>query len=773
MVYDKTPHPMAGGTWITLPDGAPGATATGGAPRTTGAWFRRRFSAGAGDKREILLSASTRYALFVNGAYVHNGPCKGDFWRQYYDRLDLSPYLKAGQNELLLQVVNYSTAESDALGTADGGPSAVAAKPTGPLLLVVEAGGEGKAALCTSLPGWEVQPDVSTEWIFHGATWYVGANQRIDGAKLPRDGGWQPAKATFGVQEDSPWGEFTPFTLKARPIPQLFARERKFVRQVPTRTGENGFLLAKGGEAPANSSVAAELDAGEEVTGYLRLKVSGGRGATIRVTYAECYTIDGQKGQRDDWERGELAGYHDEFLPSGHGDRFQTFWFRTFRFIRVEVRTGAEPCRIEGIDFIDTAYPLERVTEVRSAANPWVEALHHISANTLQRCMHETYEDCPYYEQLQYTQDTRLEMLFTYALAADPRMARRTIEDYQHSLLPEGILQSRYPSRKPQVIPGFALHWIFMLEDYHKQTGDVAFVRRYRATVDAVLDWFERRMDEATGLFHSLEHWPYFDWVDGWENGVPTAALEGPSTLLNLALVLGLKAGAEVMRLSSRPAVAEEYEARAAAIAEAVERLCWDEAEGLYREGPNFREFSQHGQVFAVLAGLATGERAKAMMERALADKSLKQCSFTMLYYLFRALEAAGLYDRTRELWAKWTVLLELGCTTVPEVPDAPRSECHAWGALALWDFPRYFLGVRQQGPGWQGVRIEPRCLWLNDCAGQAATPRGPVKVSWKAEGGTFQISGELPQGLIGELVLPDGSTQPIGGAFAAQCPLG
>ena len=774
MSQPKPQHPLSGGRWIGLPASELATLAPGGAPHTTSAWFRRVFAHTPGTRKELLLSASTRYALFVNGVYLHNGPCKGDFWRQHYDRIDLTDHLVAGQNVLCLQVVNFSTAESDNLGCADGGPSAALSKPTGPLLLVVDLG-EGEN-LSTAAGGWQALPDRSNQWLYYQPTWYVGSNQRIDGSQLPAGWplatgeGWPAAADAFAVDEDSPYGEMTPFCLRERPIPLLYARERAFVRQFPARPGENGFALLGDGAVPAGQTAVAEIDAGELVTGYLRLRVSGGAGAVIHVTYAECYVTDEGKGQRDDWEHGVIQGYYDEFLPSGHGDRFQTFWFRTFRFLRVEVTAAGEDCRVEAIDFLDTAYPLERVTEVVSQANPWVAALHHISANTLARCMHETYEDCPYYEQLQYTQDTRLEMLFTYALSADPRMARRTIEDFHSSLLPEGILQSRFPSRKPQVIPGFALHWIFMLEDYHAQTADAALLGRYRTTVDTVLDWFDRRVNRATGLFDSTEHWPYFDWVEDWKNGVPNAVWAGPSTLANLLLILGLRSGARVMALTGRTALGEEYEARARAVADAVERTAWDEAEGLYREGPDFNEFSQHAQVFAVLAGLAQGERARRVLERALDDPSLKQCSFTMLYFLFRALEMAGMYDRTRVLWGKWTKLLDLGCTTVPEIPDQPRSECHAWGALALWDFPRYFLGVRSAEAGWQSVVIEPRCLWLGDCAGQVATPHGSVKVAWSVKDGMFFIAGELPGGLAGEMVLPDGTRQPIGGAFAARC---
>ena len=36
-------------------------------------------------------------------------------------------------------------------------------------------------------------------------------------------------------------------------------------------------------------------------------------------------------------------------------------------------------------------------------------------------CAHETYMDCPYYEQMMYVGDTRLEVLTTYAISRDDR----------------------------------------------------------------------------------------------------------------------------------------------------------------------------------------------------------------------------------------------------------------------------------------------------------------------------------------------------------------
>ena len=76
-------------------------------------------------------------------------------------------------------------------------------------------------------------------------------------------------------------------------------------------------------------------------------------------------------------------------------------------------------------------------------------------------------------------------------------------------------------------------------------------------------------------------------------------------------------------------------------------------------------------------------------MEKVLTDESLVPCSFMQRFYLFRALEAAGMYERTEGLWQTWQDFLDLGCTTFPETPYSPRSDCHGWSALPLWEFGR------------------------------------------------------------------------------------
>jgi len=777
--------------WLSARDPEYGPERTGPVSNNEVAYFRCAFALSEPAALLLSVSAHSRYRLWVNGEAVLSGPCKGDRWRHYYETVDVSRYLTVGDNVIAVKVVAYGPYESQPPGW--GGPFSVTANAAGPCLIAsgkcLAVDGRVLADVATGKPGdgWLVCNDEAVGWEAYGPTHFMGAMERVDGTKLPRDwnravrpgGDWRAPHRRWQA-DGRPYGIIPPFPLSERPIPLLYEIERSFVRDIvsarsdaePISFGPDG-RAAQPAEIPPRSRRAVILDAGELTTGYMRVDVEGGRGSRVRILYAESFSSrreDGfpVKGKRDDAERFDLIGQEDVYLPSGGRDTYEPFWFRTFRFVRIEVETGEEPLLLHPPLYRETGYPLEATSAADSSAS-WIKPLWEVSLRTLQRCMHETYEDCPYYEQLQYAMDTRLQILFTYSASADTRLALRAIDDYAASLLPEGILQARFPCEESQVIPTFSLHWILMIDDYYWQTGDTGVIRRYRSTIDAVLDWFDRKIGPS-GLVERLGYWEFIDWVEEWEalNGAPTATLSGPSAIHNLVYAYTLRTAAGLSRLAAREETACEYEKRAADILAAVHAHCWSEAEGLYREGPGLAQFSQHAQVWAVLAGLAEGEQGRLLMERMLERDDLLRCSYAMSYYLFRALEKCGLYHETERLWEPWKELLTLNLTTWPEDPFMQRSDCHGWGALPLYEFTRCLLGVHADLPGWKAIRIAPNCLSLDDMEGQAATPSGTVRVGWSREASGLAVFGESPEGIPLRVVLPDGSTHsfPDGGRF-------
>src|SRR6185369_14956698 len=102
-------------------------------------------------------------------------------------------------------------------------------------------------------------------------------------------------------------------------------------------------------------------------------------------------------------------------------------WWRTFRYLEITVTTRDQPLTLERLALRETGYPFEQVARFHSS-DPALDRIWDIGWRTLRVDAHETFMDSAYWEQLQYTGDTRLEMLITYAVSGDARLARQAID---------------------------------------------------------------------------------------------------------------------------------------------------------------------------------------------------------------------------------------------------------------------------------------------------------------------------------------------------------
>jgi hypothetical protein len=709
----------------------------------------------------VNISADSRYRLFVNGVSVCAGPCKGDANVWYYETVDLSEYLVDGENVITASVLRYPT-----------------------------DGGYNVSVWRTPLPFFYIDgPEPFTT----DGTWKSYINNNIEVFGNPRQANflycYEKAKGDISLAgwmsagyDDSHWASVKPYSifqisrtvspgdLSPRPIPLMFETERRFVsvkriRQSVCGEGSWNELLCNDVPLiiPANVKEIVEIDAGELTTGYLQSTLINGTGAKITTLCSEAYvyavndTPQSTKGDRTDSENGILEGYEDFYTAAGYGrnglpEKYETFWFRTFRFIRLEIETADEELTITRFGYRETGYPLDVKTHVTTSAPEFLQ-IWNISVRTLRRCMHETYEDCPFYEQLQYTMDTRSQILFTYNISADDRMARRTIDDFSRGQLPCGLLPDRHPSYDVNVIIGFNFYYVLMLHDHMMYFGDKALIKKYMATVDKMLAFFDRNLDErglvsqVGGLLMRHKYWSYIDWVEGWDTGVPNAIKYGPLTMESLLYVYGLTYAAELAEYVGRSGVAEEYRTRAEAVKAAVLKHCIGK-NGLLQDGPGVDEYSQHCQVFAVLTELLPTMESVKLMEAVLADETLAKCSVSFAFYMFRALEKAGMYERTKAQWEPWRKMLEYNLTTCCETIDNPRSDCHAWGSIILYELPAVILGVRPAKPGYAAITVNPNPSWLESVSGDVYTPKGIVSVSWKRDGERIKLKVTVPEGV-------------------------
>lgn len=377
---------------------------------------------------------------------------------------------------------------------------------------------------------------------------------------------------------------------------------------------------------------------------------------------------------------------------------------------------------------------------------------------TLENCMMETYMDCPYYEQLQFAMDTRLEALFTYAVSNDHALAGKALLDFHYGMQPEGLTAGKYPSAYLQILSTFSLHYIYMIWEYYQQTGEYETIRCCLGDIDRILDYFDARIGED-GLVGHLGFWEFVDWQADWAEfaGSPRALQQGPSTIINLMYAYGLFCGSRLFDEIGRKGLAEEYRLRRDAVLGAVGKRCWDEEKEMYREGPKCRQYTQHAQAWAVLNGLEDGGCAQRILTNAREDGKVLKCTFSTAYEWFRALEKAGMYQDLGEGLKDWIQLLELDCTTCPETPKEARSDCHAWSALPIYEMVRVFAGVQQEGIGWGKVRIAPHSDLLPDLMGQVITPAGIIELEYRRCLGKMKYRLVIPKGMRAEFVFPEG----------------
>jgi hypothetical protein len=387
--------------------------------------------------------------------------------------------------------------------------------------------------------------------------------------------------------------------------------------------------------------------------------------------------------------------------------------------------------------------------------------------------------DAPYWEQMQYVGDTRIQALISYAMTGDSRLARQAITNIDASLVPEGLTQSRYPSRLPQFIPPFSLLWVDMLHDYWMYVNDEPLVRNILPHTRGVIDWYAAHL-RPDGLLGKVRWWEFADWTKGYPNGVPPQEADGGSTLLTLQFIEALRDAAELEeRYGSRERVAN-YQKMIREASAALNKFNWDTRYGVYADTLTKKSYSQQANVLAVWLDVAPPTERSAVLQRVLAshedretqfdDKTvpaMSQMSYYFRFYLSRALERAGLADRYVDELAPWYDMLKLGLSTWAEQPEPTRSDCHAWSASPNYDLLTVVAGIHPDAPGFASVRIEPHLGKLTHLNASMPHADGEIRVSYlRAEKG-MAATIVLPKGLSGKLVwqgrsypLHDGSQQ-------------
>lgn len=646
------------------------------------------------------ISADQRFKLYLDGQLIHVGPARGDAQHWFAEQGTLPP-LDSGSDHTLIAVVwNFGR----------WAPMAQCTVRTG---FFFECEG-------LSTPGaWQVAPFPGLDFSMQHS--HIG-NFYID------IGPGEVVSTSFDIElllkldyeapnviSSAEWREHnrggTPWFLIPRSLPTI---------PIP----EPGPLAVATGLA-----AQFEFDLGTLRAGYPIFAVSNPHASplSIHVTFAEArQTPTGEKRHRDDKDGTQIRGIQDTLIVAPQSTlTWEPLWWRTARFIALSADASFD---IVGSAWRDrgTSLVCEALFE---SDNAMVQAIAPVALRTLELCAEETYFDCPYYEQLQYAGDTRIQALCGYYLSPRRELQRQAIDQFFWSIGDHGFTMSRYPSRQAQVIPPFSLFWVLMVFDAWMHDPDFSptpylaacerIVEQFHANAADSIDW---DFDTGNGF------WPFCDWVPDWRGGVPPGGLS-----------------AEVHQLTALWA------------STALKRMKGQEP-GTPSRPPRRPDepMSEHAEAIWRCIQREHGITPDPWPEL---DDHTPRCTYYFSYYRHMAMAPD---DYLGEL-GPWQDMLDIGLTTFAENPEPTRSDCHGWSAHPILGFHQFIAGITSLAPGWAKVGVAPKLGHLPGFRSVIPHPQGklvveacpdwiaidspvPVQLVWKGrnlelEGGSHRIS--------------------------------
>lgn len=728
--------------------------------------YRLSFEAGEAAEVRIHVTADERYVLFLDGEEIGRGSDRGDAENWFFETYDV--FVAKGKHLLVAQVRSLGDKSPLAQMTAQHG------------LLLCPQDPSWQPKIGTGHAGWEAKVVEGFSFLHPLVSWGTGWNQEIDARKLDwaalygEGEGWLPASIglkgmALGVNDRTPVhllrpSMLPPMLLQPRQegivVRHISAPSEGPTHAIPILSADDliaehvGWMRLLEGdplEIPARVRRRILLDMGDYVCAYPRLSLRGGRDSRVRIHWQESlYTtaMGHEKENRDEiegkyfntaWDNQDGIG--DCFISDGPPRTFDTLWWQAGRYVEILIETGEAPLTIASLAFYETHYPYEFTAEF-DASDSRLTQIIPIMRRVLEMCSHETYMDCPFYEQLQYIGDTRLQVLVTYTQTDDDRLARKALTMFDASRRLNGLTQSRYPSNVLQIIPPFSLWYVAMLHDFALWRGDFDFLRPLMIGARGILDGYRSVIDQD-GLLGPVDGWNFVDWVPGWYAGMPKDAAHGKSGILNLHLIYTLRLAAELEQWLEEPEMATRHRRTADQLENAVNARFWSEERGLYANDLDQTQFSEHAQCLALLSDSVPADRRERVFQ-GLLEAELDRTTIYFSHYLFETYRLLGRPDRILDRIPLWFDHVKSGLKTTIESPEPTRSDCHAWGAHPLYHYYATFLGIRPTAPGFTEVEIKPLVGSLRYASGTMPTPHGDLSVRVK----DGEVTVRLPEGV-------------------------
>ncbi len=366
------------------------------------------------------------------------------------------------------------------------------------------------------------------------------------------------------------------------------------------------------------------------------------------------------------------------------------------RYIKITVERTTRPIRLFDFSFrASTSADLSVLNPV-TKTDDLLCKIDLVATNTLKECMQTFFEDGPKRDRRLWIGDLRLEALANYYTFNNLEIVKRCLylfaagECNNSGFLPSFVYETPYYHSGTTHIEDYALLYVVSVCDYYEHTGDISVVNDLLGICKSQLESFRATLDENLIATKQDGWFAFIDWCPGLEC---MTALQG-------VYLYTLDRFAELLKAIGD----EEYQKYFTLISQ-VRCSCrnhlYDESKNVFINSSDNNQLSVHSQVWMILGGTITGDKAKALLNLCLDNKDFKQpVTPYMRHYVIEAMLKLDMKDAAVKYLKKfWGGMVELGADTFWEayIPDdlefSPYNDrminslCHAWSCS-----PSYFI---------------------------------------------------------------------------------
>ncbi len=586
-----------------------------------------------GESVLMKITADDYYKLYINGEYVTEGPAPSYHTSRFYNKIDITPFLRKGKNTVAAHIYYQG------------------------LINRVWQSGDNRFGIACLVNGENLTWKYKKLHAFSGYTMGYDTAFSEDFDSRLYDENWKTADF-----DDSDWAPMTEKKHDYTFCPQS-SKQLSVYSLVP------------------KTKIGNAYDFGTEVVGCLKIKARGKSGDKITIRCGEELNGDGSV-------RYDIRAYckYEEVWTLSSGEcTYENYEYKAFRY--VELLSGE--AEILSFEVLARHYPFDDNFCVLRSDDKTLVDIFNICKNAVKWGSQEGFLDCPTREKGQYLGDTFVIAHSQLILTGDNSLLRKAIDDFaKTSQICKGLMAVSSASLMQEIADYSLLFGELLLLDYNF-SGDKEFLKKYYDTAKNVILYFKQFENDPGLLCAVSEKSNLVDWPinlrDDYDfpltnpvtspephNVINAYYIGAIKTLNEIESILGYDTSFDAERLSS-----------------AFNKTFFDGK--LYLDRENSLHRSLHSNALPLYFGLVPNE-AKENIIDFIMEKGFS-CGVYMSYFVLKALTRNGGLREAYELIVNesehgWVNMLREGASCCFEAWGKEQkfntSLCHPWASAPV-----------------------------------------------------------------------------------------